>query len=263
MIKPFVPKYYGWLEINVGHNNNDRTEHLDDSTMEMHTTNDVKCGTISWKKLLLERFHAEVIASQESSQRYIVIEDMTYKFKRPCVLDLKIGLKQSGPDAPLSKQLAQQEKVSKTTSARLGVRMCGMKFWQIDTAQYVYQDKYVGRVVTEDNLRDSVEAFFNNGCEVRRDVAQVLHDRLAQVLDVMLLQKELKFFSSSLLVVYEGDKEAAAQSGLVAEVRMVDFANTYFNLDLDQVDHGYIRGIQTTLRVLDDISRDTRRESYL
>jgi hypothetical protein len=50
--------------------------------------------------------------------------------------------------------------------------------------------------------------------------------------------------------------------GPLADVRMVDFANTYFGLDAEEVDQGYIKGVKSTIAVLEDIISGRHRGSY-
>ena len=57
----------------------------------------------------------------------IMLENLTFKFRYPCVLDLKMGTRQYGDDAPESKRRSQTAKAANTTTITLGVRLAGMQ----------------------------------------------------------------------------------------------------------------------------------------
>lgn len=57
---------------------------------------------------------------------FILLENVTSRFKRPCVLDLKIGSRQHGDEANPAKVELQMRKCQQTTSGSIGARLCGM-----------------------------------------------------------------------------------------------------------------------------------------
>lgn len=152
----------------------------------------------------------------------ICLEDLTHRFYKPCVCDIKMGNVQHGHDATPSKATRSFEKCRRTTSRKLGFRLCGMKVWQPGTAVYASADKYEGRRVRAEDIDFAVGSFFHNGEELRRDAVAMIEEKVSALLDTMRQHEAHRFYSASVLLIYEGDPDAPRR----CDVKLIDFAHT-------------------------------------
>ncbi|RAL14038.1 inositol polyphosphate multikinase [Aspergillus homomorphus CBS 101889] len=174
----------------------------------------------------------------------IVLENVAAGFKRPNVLDVKLGVRLWADDAPPLKR-AKLDAVSKeTTSSTLGFRIAGMKVWTgvsgetdaggrtdpyatkyegsegakgqvIEKDGYKRYDKWYGRSLTESNIKDGFRTFLAGAKAGAVDRSQLVARRLAEELkhvQEVLESEESRMYSSSVLIVYEGDPDAMEQA---------------------------------------------------
>lgn len=170
----------------------------------------------------------------------IVLENVASGFKRPNVLDVKLGARLWADDAIPAKR-AKLDAVSKeTTSSSLGFRIAGMKVWtgvegEADEGSktdpyntrhehsggakgevtewdgYKRYDKWYGRSLTTENIKDGLGTYLAGAKTGETDRSKLVARRLAESLkraQQVLESEESRMYSSSVLIVYEGDPEA-------------------------------------------------------
>ncbi|CAI4057877.1 inositol polyphosphate kinase KCS1 SKDI_04G2500 [Saccharomyces kudriavzevii IFO 1802] len=209
----------------------------------------------------------ESITFEETSHtivsKFILLEDLTRNMNKPCALDLKMGTRQYGVDAKGAKQLSQRAKCLKTTSRRLGVRVCGLKVWNKD--YYITRDKYFGRRVKVGwQFARVIARFLYDGKTVESLIRQI--PRLIKQLDTLYSEifnlKGYRLYGASLLLMYDGDANKANSKRKKAanvKVNLIDFARCVTKEDamecMDKFrippkspnieDKGFLRGVKS------------------
>ncbi|AAS54347.2 AGL144Cp [Eremothecium gossypii ATCC 10895] len=160
--------------------------------------------------------------SNDHTQKYLVLENLTYGYRRPNILDIKLGKVLYDDKATEEKKARLTTISASTTSGSLGFRVCGMKIernsligqldkshYEEDDDDYVLLNKLYGRSRTVDNVSDAFRLFFNAPNLPKHRHAELIN-RFAVRLRMFyntLLDEEVRMISSSLLFVYEGDPE--------------------------------------------------------
>lgn len=174
----------------------------------------------------VERLHGKKL----DTDLHIVLENITHGFRKPNVLDLKLGAQLWDEGAKPEKR-ARLDKVSaESTSGSLGFRIAGMRTWNaepglsIDAALekyveesgdgYLVYNKMYGRsYIQTDNIDEGFWAYvLPQGARGKRELrraSEVLNYFLGEVNDIVKAfeSKESRMYSASLLLVYEGDVE--------------------------------------------------------
>lgn len=170
----------------------------------------------------------------------IILENVAAGFRRPNVLDVKLGARLWADDSPPAKRNKLDAVSKETTSSSLGYRIAGMKVWTGENGEtdagartnpyatkyegaegakgevvekngYRRYDKWYGRSFTDENVRQGFETFLAGAKAGQVDRSKLVARRLAEELrnvQRVMESEESRMYSSSVLVVYEGDPEA-------------------------------------------------------
>jgi hypothetical protein len=201
-----------------------------------------------WAQCMVHRCSADAYAVFPSSavaNTVVVLEDVNYGYRFPCVMDVKIGLRHYDDDATPEKRMRHIEKAESTTTSTTGVRFIGLQSYKGNG--FDFRDKYDGRNLKEADLVPESRWFFSNDAQLRTECLVLTLAKLRAIADKMESQVHFKFYSSSLLLVYEGDVNAPAH----VDVRLIDFAHTQRSNDVR--DTGYLFGIRYLIGVFETV----------
>ena len=95
-------------------------------------------------------------------------------------------------------------KCAASTSASLGVRLGGMQLYNELLKEFTFKDKYYGRELDENEFIKALLRFFNNGLRLRKCVIDQVICKLRELRASIEKQTCFRFFSTSLLIAYEG-----------------------------------------------------------
>ncbi|KAI4106757.1 MAG: hypothetical protein L6R37_001958 [Teloschistes peruensis] len=167
-----------------------------------------------------------------TTDRAIVLKNVAAGFKKPNILDVKLGKRLWDDKAPPAKRARLEQASQETTCGLLGLRIEGMRIWQNgdevdgDGDGFTFKDGYkvygkpYGRSLSVETIRQGFEEFFllERGAPAK-GLARKVINRFLEDLDGLLYvleREESRIYSASMLFVYEGDKETL-KSTLAAE----------------------------------------------
>ncbi|KAJ8011086.1 hypothetical protein DPEC_G00054530 [Dallia pectoralis] len=147
-------------------------------------------------------------AKKHNQDKFLLLEDLTWRCMFPCVLDLKMGTRhwrQHGDNVTGDGVLVPS--CQQSSSASVGVRHCGMQVYNSDSGQFLFVDKYVGRKLTRSGLKEALFQFFHDGRRLRHHLLPMVLRRLRELQTALEGCDSCRFYSSSLLIIYDGHQD--------------------------------------------------------
>lgn len=155
----------------------------------------------------------------------IVLENVAAGFKKPNILDVKLGARLWADDTPAAKRERLDKVAAETTSKSLGLRIAGMRTWQgldaigqhgVALDGYKLYDKAYGKKFKSDDVGQGFEEYFGlkrvrtSNRSIRKVIRRFIEDLKA--MQDAVEREESRMYSSSLLFVYEGDDQALEEA---------------------------------------------------
>ncbi|EKM56120.1 uncharacterized protein PHACADRAFT_145233 [Phanerochaete carnosa HHB-10118-sp] len=228
--------------------------------------------------------------SAQGPAQSIVLENLSYGFAKPNILDIKLGTTLYDEDASDEKRARMEKKARETTSLETGVRLTGFQIYDLEKNNPVITPKSYGYSIKPADLPDGIAKFFIAAAPQRDSGAAPAHpadpaagagttqgtglpaDVLLPVLsglreDVAEIRNALsgvhmRMVASSLLIIYEADPERAREGvriwleegtkkvGPPYAIKIIDFAHTRLKPG-EGPDESLLKGLDTVLRLLD------------
>ncbi|KAI1102193.1 inositol polyphosphate multikinase [Jackrogersella minutella] len=172
-------------------------------------------------------------ARKIATDRAVVLENASFGYKKPNIMDAKLGIRLWANDAPIEKKERFNKITEETTHKKLGFRVAGMRVYkgstnesELDKEGFKIYDKDWGRFSVDDaNIADSFKKFiFNQAADIDEELGKTIAGAFAQDLrrvQQILENEESRMYSSSLLFVFEGDGAALKAAIEQAKVNAV------------------------------------------
>lgn len=132
--------------------------------------------------------------------------------------------------------------------------------------RFICHNKYYGRSLTPEGLISTFKTFLQTDNPSKADIIPLLIERLEKLLSVVKRLDTFRFYTSSLLIVYEGnvDRFDRQSDSHLVDIRMIDFAHSTHrlmaaeNAENSGPDGGYIFGLTNLIALLRDMATEFR-----
>lgn len=243
-LEPYTARYYGTVQ----YDENSASADEDDSSVEE------ECKPFGIKP-----------------NSYIILNNVTKTFSRPCVLDIKLGTQTFEPDAPEEKRLYELAKYP--SQKDFGFRLTAMRIYNPSSADadgdgFIYYPKQYGRsLVTRECVKKALLTFLG-GSNLPKDIRANRTTAIQRILTKLKMikgwfrdNKSFAFYGSSILVIYEGDTVPNDTDGVeldMAKAKMIDFGRVRRHQGPDL---GSSKGLSMLIHLFEEILRESFLET--
>ena len=247
--------------------------------------------------------HVPLKGKRLETDLHIVLDNVAAGFSKPNILDLKLGARLWDDNAPQAKRARLDAVSDKTTSGSLGFRIAGMRVWQghgngtkagatpeateLEEGVLAYNKMYGRRFTAETVIEGFKKYLLVPSAGVKVELAQKITKSFLddiRAIEKILAAEESRMYSSSILLVYEGDGEAylAKEKAMNAHaarvhydadtdedvsdedededeeetslfaVKLIDFAHASWTPGLGP-DENLLRGVGSIIKILEDV----------
>lgn len=140
------------------------------------------------------------------SGEVIILEDVTGKLEKPCIMDIKIGRQTWDPFASASKIEAEEKKYTEC-KRELGFCIPGFQVYDSESCKVVKYDKSYGKSLNKSTVLEAFSIFLNLHNQKHAAKAIELYiSKLEEISNIISKQKQLHLYSSSILLSYDCEK---------------------------------------------------------
>lgn len=216
-------------------------------------------GEVDLRAITPEHGGSSVIPGK--SGKFVMLEDLAHGIARPCILDLKMGLKQRSIRNYSEKKVqSKQEKSISTTSHRLGFRLCGAQLYRDNNNNVTFYNKYFGRLQDADGTYSILKSFFESVRDenLRSRIIDLVTRKLEELRVVIRSLRGFRFWSGSLLLILDSallpEKDESLEGSVI--LKMIDFANYTQLANVNTYDEEYDFGIECLLEFIRGIRKN-------
>ncbi|GAA5882275.1 hypothetical protein JCM1840_005433 [Sporobolomyces johnsonii] len=117
-------------------------------------------GTLKLEGRVAQNGSVDKLEDPHVEPEMLVLENLTHRFVRPNVLDVKLGTVLYDEDASPEKQQRMRKAAESSTSGTTGIRLTGFQVWDTTSQSYHKTSKSFGRTLLSHELPRGLSRFF-------------------------------------------------------------------------------------------------------
>ena len=178
----------------------------------------------------------------EDVSKYLVLENLTSGLNTPCIMDVKIGARTTGPDASHAKRIHEDAKYS-GTKVPLGFSIQGIITNNRTGKTRLSKD--FGKSLSQDTINEVLENFIQLDNMKAELLTKAFLKKLEEFISFFSEQRRYNFYASSLLFVYDSaahDDGDEASTIKTVKLKLIDFAHVFPGGS--QLDENFLFGLK-------------------